>query len=264
MTSGFTTSLTTAGLNAEVFVFVDDFLVTADDEHIDEAERLLDGILLEFGIEKSEAKSRGPAKLMIFLGLSLSCVEGHCGIALPEDKEASLSNVLDDWLSRSPAGEVDVEVDPLDLARLLGKMLFASPLIEGSRVHMQSMLAQFAGLVVDWQRGTVSIGRECKIMTVDASFWRDLEWWREVFSRDNAVRAEKAEREVAAISGTDASDWGTGQLVWIDGEREEVQLRFTECEKSHSINWRELLGIWRILQTWVRTISRQALADRGR
>ena len=240
----------TAGLNAEVFVFVDDFLVTADDEHIGEAERLLDGILLEFGIEKSEAKSRGPAKLMIFLGLALSCVEGHCGIALPEDKEASLSSVLSDWLSRSPAGEVDVEVDPLDLARLLGKMLFASPLIEGSRVHMQSMLAQFAGLVVDWQRGTVSIGREWKVMTVDASFWRDLEWWREVFSRGNAVRAEKAERKVAAISGTDASDWGTGQLVWIDGEREEVQLRFTECEKSHSINWRELLGIWRILQTW--------------
>jgi hypothetical protein len=237
-------------LNAEVFCFVDDFLVTADDEHIDEAERLLDGILLEFGIEKSNAKSRGPAKLMVFLGLVLSCVEGECGIALPSDKEESLSRLLGDWLERSPEGEELVVVDPTHLARLLGKMLFASPLIEGSRVHMQAMLAQFAGLVVDWQRGTVEWKRGWKPMTVGASFWRDLEWWREVFSRGNAVRSEKTARAVAAISGTDASDWGTGQLVWIDGEREEVQLRFTECEQLHSINWRELLGIWRILQTW--------------
>ena len=55
---------------------------------------------------------------------------------------------------------------------------------------------------------------------------------------------------MAWLAGTDASDWGTGQLVWIDGQREEVSLRFTRAEQRRSINWRELLGISRVVELW--------------
>eukprot|EP00966_Prymnesium_polylepis_P279000 6445469-Prymnesium_polylepis.1 len=48
------------------------------------------------------------------------------------------------------------------------------------------------------------------------------------------------------LSGTDASGRGTGQIIWLDGGREEHRLRFTAAEKRRPINWRELLGIWRI------------------
>ena len=54
----------------------------------------------------------------------------------------------------------------------------------------------------------------------------------------------------AAITGTDASGWGTGQLAWLDGAREEVQLEFTEAERRRPINWRELLGVLRVVETW--------------
>ena len=50
----------------------------------------------------------------------------------------------------------------------------------------------------------------------------------------------------AVITGTDASDWGTGQVLWLDGAREESVLRFTHAEQRRPINWRELLGIVRI------------------
>ena len=52
----------------------------------------------------------------------------------------------------------------------------------------------------------------------------------------------------AAVTGTDASGWGAGQLAWIDGGREEVQLEFTSAEQRRPINWRELLGILRVFE----------------
>ena len=48
------------------------------------------------------------------------------------------------------------------------------------------------------------------------------------------------------MAGTDASDWGTGQIIWKDGGREEHQLVFTSAERRRPINWRELLGIVRV------------------
>merc|ERR1711965_635142 len=54
----------------------------------------------------------------------------------------------------------------------------------------------------------------------------------------------------AAITGTDASGWGTGQLAWVDGQRLEQQLRFTLAERRRPINWRELLGIVRVVEVY--------------
>ena len=58
------------------------------------------------------------------------------------------------------------------------------------------------------------------------------------------------ERPLASawLCGTDASDWGTGQLLWKDGQRGEVTLAFGPAEKRRPINWRELLGILRTVE----------------
>ena len=66
----------------------------------------------------------------------------------------------------------------------------------------------------------------------------------------NSKRLEELPRGEAVITGTDASDWGTGQLAWLDGQRAEAQLIFSRAEKRRSINWRELLGIVRIVQSF--------------
>ena len=52
----------------------------------------------------------------------------------------------------------------------------------------------------------------------------------------------------AVLTGTDASNWGTGQVLWLDGGREEASLAFTHAERRRPINWRELLGIVRVCQ----------------
>ena len=73
-------------------------------------------------------------------------------------------------------------------------------------------------------------------------------WFDDHFERRNCTSLERPLVGEAAITGTDASDWGTGQLVWLDGAREEVVLKFTSVEKGRSINWRELLGVLRVLE----------------
>ena len=71
-------------------------------------------------------------------------------------------------------------------------------------------------------------------------------------------------RAIAAITGTDASDWGTGQLAWLDGQRTEVQLRFSPVEQAWSINARELLGILRVIQFYGEQLQGSAVLACGR
>jgi hypothetical protein len=116
---------------------------------------------------------------------------------------------------------------------------------------MQNMLAQLRGLVVDWNRGLVRFSRNGSgwgWVHLTPGFWRDLEWWVDHFEYRNCTPLDAHKLGEAAITGTDASDWGTGQLMWLDGAREESQLIFSSVEKGRSINWRELLGIVRIFE----------------
>ena len=77
-------------------------------------------------------------------------------------------------------------------------------------------------------------------------FFRDLHWWRDhLETRSLASFESKAAKADGVLAGTDASGWGTGQVLWLHGAREESVLRFTAAEKRRPINWRELLGIVR-------------------
>ena len=115
---------------------------------------------------------------------------------------------------------------------------------------MQSMLSQFSGLTVDWRRGVVrhTSGTEKQGMQVDEGFWRDLEWWSEHMRHRNCVSLVPESKGAAAITGTDASDWGTGQVAFLDGGLEETRLQFTSAEQRRPINWRELLRALALLE----------------
>ena len=115
---------------------------------------------------------------------------------------------------------------------------------------MQGMLAQFKGLVVDWRRGEVKPAGGCwEQLEVGACFWRDLEWWKaNLATQSLAPMDPEPSKAEAVLTDTDASDWGTGQVLWLDGGREESVLRFTAAERRRPINWRELLGVLRVCE----------------
>ena len=243
-----------AGRGIHFFVFVDDFLVVGDtDELTMEGCAMLEAELRDRGISWAPHKHRGPALCMEFLGLLLANVGGRHSISLTRGRRDGLLSLIDEWQSWQ-AGEAAAgraaRAQPKELASLLGKLVFASQVVWNGRPFMQSLLSSFRGLSVDWQRGVVTVRGVGAGVGVPLSrdFWQDLEWWRVHLRERYSIPWDTDELAVAAITGTDASGWGTGQLAWVDGQRVESQLAFTWAERRRPINWRELLGIVRVVE----------------
>ena len=237
----------TSGIH--IWCYVDDYLISGDTEELTRLGcTIFEELMHELGFEWAPSKQRGPSRAMEFLGmLIVNAPEKRC-IALTRKRQESLRELISAWRARQRAKPVMVE--PRELAQLLGQLVFASQVIPGGRVAMQAMLAQFKGLEVDWRQGRVSLVGQAKwtLVQLDQGFWRDLEWWDMHFERRNCVSLFDDERASAAITGTDASDWGSGQAAFLDGSVEEARLEFTSAEKRRPINWRELSGIVRILE----------------
>ena len=245
-----------AGVRAHIFVYVDDALVVGDtEEETRRASRIFEALLAELGLQWAPHKRRGPARVIEFLGMLIcnSPRTPRC-IGLTRKRQEALRARLDEWLARRPpAGGAEQEiVEPRELAVLLGHLIFASQVMPHGRVYMQGMLASFVGLEVEWRRGAVRArGEVWRAMTIGDGFWRDLDWWDQQLSSNNCVPLAPAPPARAAVqAGTDASDFGAGEVIYLGGQREETRLLFTRAEKRRPINWRELLGILRILEVW--------------
>ena len=232
-----------------IWCYVDDYLIAGDNEELTRIGcSIFEELMHELGFEWAPSKQRGPSRVMEFLGmLIVNTPEKRC-IALTRKRQENLRELISSWMTRRRAKTVMAE--PRELAQLLGQLVFASQVIPGGRVAMQAMLAQFKGLEVDWRQGLVSLVGQARwtLVPLDQGFWRDLEWWDMHFERRNCVSLFDEERASAAVTGTDASDWGSGQAAFLDGSVEEARLEFTSAEKRRPINWRELSGIVRILE----------------
>ena len=239
-----------AGRGIHFFCYVDDWLCVGDTEALTrEGCAMLEAELMELGIQVAPHKHRGPTQALEFLGLLISNVEGNRGMSLTRKRRDETVAMLDDWLLRRRELRAARGANPLELARLLGKLVFASQVVWNGRPYMQAMLSCFAGCSVDWKRGTVEFdGVKSRTVQLGAGFWRDIEWWRDHVVERYSMPFGETEEAEAVISGTDASGWGTGQLAWLDGAREEAVLAFTQAEQRRPINWRELLGVVRVVQ----------------
>ena len=245
-----------AGVRAHIFVYVDDALVVGDtEEETRRASRILEALLAELGLQWAPHKRRGPARVIEFLGMLIcnSPRTPRC-IGLTRRRQEALRARLDEWLSRRPrgGGPAQAIAEPRELAVLLGHLVFASQVVPNGRVYMQGMLAAFSGLEVEWRRGAVRArGGAWRAMTIGDPFWRDLDWWDQRLATNNCIPLSLTRRARAAVqAGTDASDFGAGEVIYLGGQKEETRIKFTKAEKRRPINWRELLGILRILEVW--------------
>ena len=247
-----------AGRGIHVFVFVDDYLIVGDTKELTvEGMRIFTDLLRELGLPFSPHKTRGPSRVMEFLGFLLSNVEGSRCIALTESRQQRMEGLVEEWLEREPApGQPPVRSDPRELASVLGHFVFASEVIPGGRVYLQAMLRQFKGLEVDWARGMVRhFSSAWTQIDIHDGFWRDLRWWRSALKRCNCIPFGLPAVGEVAIVGTDASDLACGELVWLDGAREETVLHFLHAERRRPINFRELRGTLRALEIWGSRLS---------
>jgi len=240
------------GLGVHVFVFVDDFLIVGDtQEATAEGMRRFEELLAELRLPWAPHKLRGPARVIEFLGFLLVNSPDQQCVALTASRQRRMIDLIDSWLARRPGEGATASAEPLELAQLLGHLVFISDVVPCGRTYMQAMLRQFRGLEVDWARGAVRHAHGAwRSMQLDGGFWRDLVWWRSAMRRANCTPMAVPAVGEAAVTGSDASDFACGELVWLDGAREETQLVFTRAERRRPINFRELRGCLRVLEIW--------------
>ena len=239
-----------AGKGIHFLCYVDDYLVVGDNYELTlEGNRIFEEVMSEFCMQWSPAKQRGPVQCIEFLGLLICNVKGHRCIALSEKRQGKLKSMIGDWLEQRPGDGSVLKVEPKLLAKLLGHLVFASQVVPGGRTYMQSMLSSFSGLEVDWKHGLVRASKgHWDRVSLSREFWLDLEWWRDHLELRNCVPLDEPQMCEAMVAGTDASDWGVGTIIWVDGHKEECNMEFTRAERRRPINFRELLGIVRIVE----------------
>ena len=244
-----------------LWCYVDDYLVAGDSAELTRIGcQIFEELMHELGFEWAPSKQRGPCKCIEFLGLLLVNMPGQQCIALTRKRQEYLTTLLQEWGERRVKLSAEGS-DPKEMAHLLGHLVFASQVIPGGRVFMQSMLQQFQGLEVNWKLGLVrpvGDGQWAKVH-VSEGFWDDLDWWTDHLATRNCTSLAYSETGAAAVTGTDASDWGSGQAVYIDGGVEEARLEFTSAEKRRPINWRELSGIIRIFEWYGSRLAGQTI-----
>merc|ERR1739841_225579 len=110
-------------------------------------------------------------------------------------------------MSRRPSGQeealgVRAKAEPKELASLLGLLVFCASVIPHGRTYMQGMLRQFAGLEVDWTRGSVRYANcSWSEIKLTPAFWRDLAWWQSALRHANSVPLGRREVGASAITG---------------------------------------------------------------
>ena len=129
-----------AGKGIHFFCYVDDYLVVGDTlELTREGEKIFEDVMREFGMQWAPSKHRGPVQCLEFLGLLLCNVPGHRCIALSKSRQEKLRKMIDEWIQKKPRAGASVKVEPVELAKLLGHLVFASQVVHGGRTYMQSL-----------------------------------------------------------------------------------------------------------------------------
>ena len=212
-------------LGVQVIVYCDDFLIVGRDRaDTQRGMRIFEDLLARLHIQLAPHKKEGPTRSLDFLGLRLCNLPGFRYIGLPPDKAESTMAALEDLLAAHPQGS---RISPRALARVLGKLNFASMVVEAGEVFLSRLYDMFRGVVVDWKRGLVRFEGDPRELRMTEEARNDLLWWQENLQARHSVsilpRHLRSERRAdATISGTDASDLGRGALVWLSGAREEV------------------------------------------
>ena len=152
-----------AGMGIHIYVFVDDFLIVGSDrESTVRGMEMLEALFDELGLHWAIHKRRGPAQAIEFLGFLLinDPLTSGCALSITEGRQVRLQALIETWMMRRPDGRKaakggSAQAEPKELASLLGMLVFSAAAVPRGRTYMQGMLRQFAGLEVDWARGSV-------------------------------------------------------------------------------------------------------------
>jgi len=179
-----------ARFNIDVIAYIDDFLVVCDKfEQCAGALQQLVTVIRELGFSINWTKVDGPAQNIVFLGIVINTVAGT--LALPAGKLGDLQRQLEDFSHRKRASKKQLE-------RLIGRLSWASMVIQGGRTFLRRVL--------DLKNSLNSASAKCELTS---EFQADIGWWLNFLIDFNGTTCFLDSRPIRTVS-TDACNAGAG------------------------------------------------------
>ena len=248
--------LKTQGVTA--VVYLDDFLIVAEtEEACARGFNMLIDLVRWLGFDVSEEKVELPTRRITFLGIELDTRNGEVAMYLSERKVASLQDLCAQFVSDHQRGK---SPKVKEFESLLGKLNFASQVVQYSRIYLRAGYALIArAKKLNWFRVRPSPG-----------LLDDLGWWSSHLADPGSRRLLLQRRKlVRDFFATDAST-GYGMGGFFDGRFFSVAWTETiswqldvpspkSCAQTSSINYLELFALYYALVLWGSLLSGSAI-----
>ena len=146
---------------------------------------------LGLAISKTPGHVFPPSEQCVALGILFNLEDNT--ISLPEDKLRALLDIIHDWLAQTRA-------DDRQLARLAGKLLWASRVVRPGRVFLNRVLAT--------KRWAASLSAP---IYIDSAFRADVQWWADSLISTNGISFLVPRLEVEVSLDASSNGWHGGR-----------------------------------------------------
>jgi len=219
--------------------YLDDFAGAERPETAGKAYMTLEGILDQLGLRESPGKACSPSQVMSFLGVLFDT--DKLTLEVTPDRLIEINDLLTSWRTKQHTTRKEVE-------SLVGKLMFISRCVRGSRVFMSRMLSALS-----------SMDDRLKY-DIDVEMRKDLKWWSCFMNKFNGTvimpfQDWSCPDKVIAV---DACLSGIGGICWETGEVFHKRLP-DEYKLCYHINELESLCLVVSLKIWGQSLVRKKL-----
>ena len=249
------------GINA--LAFIDDIALFSDSKaQGDEDLKVVEKMMKDIGVDLAAHKTKPAAQQSTWLGVEVDTREGHECFRLPWSKVSKLQEELRQF--KVDYGQTDNEwCEPLRLAQVIGRCCFAANVVKGGDTFLRRTYDRLKYACIDWKTGEVFRVWGQEPIQLDTEFWEDLRWWElNLFARNYFPMQVEGDVRCSLEGYSDASGLGAGASVKMDGEKEMLQVVWSDFEKGHDVNWQELAAVALVCEKWCERLAGKRLVLR--
>ena len=215
--------------NINCIVYLDDFLITSPtfDQCKSDLSTVI-SLLRSLGWSIAWNKVTGPSQTLTFLGIDINTI--NMSLSLPQAKVEIYKCVLRDFLTRSRASQKQLQ-------RLLGKLSWASTVVQGGRVYQQRLLDLLRPL-----------RRPSHKVRLSTEFKEDIRWWLKLLEHTNSSPILTKPTAPVHVF-TDASQAGAGMITQYDWAYIDWAIDTPHYLIKH-INVKETLSVVAAVYRW--------------
>lgn len=215
-------------------VYLDDWLVIGDTfEECQSGMLCLINLLRALGFAISYGKVEGPTQCLTFLGIEMDIA--HNELRLPASKVHDLLTILKDFNSRPRASLKQFQ-------HLAGKLVYASAVVHGGRIFLQSILDAMRPLRLPSHKALLS-----------PAIKQDLLWWTTCLTTFNGRPMTRLFRPHVEIT-TDACNTAGGMTCGNDWAYVHWKYDYPDVQSLH-INLKECLTAILAIYRWAPSLQ---------